>query len=280
MPVVLSAAHVRPLLQARQEGRGRAEASLDLGLTTDQVEIEPQGVLLPDGERLPWPALEEVAANETACFVIENGTPERIQRFSTELNRHYSLMATAGAPTLLISGIPMHRIKGVDPHQDTLLKMRAIAPGSGPVLDTATGLGYTAIEAARTAGHVLTIELDPAVLDIARLNPWSRALFANPRIEQMVGDTFDVVQDLPGAAFSRIIHDPPTFSLAGELYSTACYRQLYRILRHGGRVFHYIGDLESKSGHGVMKGAIRRLQEAGFERVVRRPEAFGLLAYK
>jgi hypothetical protein len=280
MDVVLSAAQVRPVLRARTAGRGAAETSLDLGLTTDQVLLDGEGIVLPGDRRLPWADVEEIAANETACFVVRDGTAQRIQHFSEEFNRHYALMATNGAPTLLISGIPMHRIKGTDPHRDTLDKIRAVAPGGGPVLDTATGLGYTAIEAARTAGRVVTVELDPAVLEIARINPWSRALFDNPRIEQRVGDTFDVVQELPSGAFARVIHDPPTFSLAGELYSTACYRQLYRVLRDGGRLFHYIGDLESKSGHGVMKGAIRRLQEAGFQRVVRRPEAFGLLAYK
>lgn len=291
MQAVLSAAQVRPLLRARQEGQSEATTSLDLGLSECQVQLSPEGVLLPGGEQLPWAEVEEVADGGAACFVVaEGGVAERIQSFSEELNRHYSLMATSGrhylrcgvpsqAPTLLISGIPMHRIKDVDPHQDTLNKIRAADP-AGRVLDTATGLGYTAIEAARVAEQVVTIELDPAVLDIARLNPWSQALFDNPRIEQIVGDTFDVIQELADESFSRIVHDPPTFSLAGELYSAACYRQFYRILKRGGRLFHYIGDLESKSGHGVMKGAIRRLQEAGFGRIVRRPEAFGLLAFK
>jgi predicted methyltransferase len=45
-------------------------------------------------------------------------------------------------------------------------------------------------------------------------------------------------------------------------------------------VFHYIGDLESKLGQSVSRGVIRRLGEAGFSRVVRRAEAFGLVAYK
>lgn len=280
MTVVLSAAQVRPLLRARGEGLDSAEASLDLGLTHGPVRLEARGILLPGDELLSWSEVEAIAANDTACFAIRDATAERIQRFSEEFDRHYALMATSGPPTLLISGIPMHRIVGTDPHRDTLTKIRAAAPGGGAVLDTATGLGYTAIEAARTASRVVTIELDPAVLEVARLNPWSRALFDNPRIEQLVGDTFEVVQELPSGAFSRVIHDPPTFSLAGELYSAACYRQLYRVLRDGGRLFHYIGDLESKSGHGVMKGAVRRLQEAGFQRVIRRPEAFGLLAYK
>ena len=62
-------------------------------------------------------------------------------------------MPTSGAPTLLIAGFPMHRIKNIDPHRDTLNKIKAARP-SGQVLDTSMGLGYTAIQAARTSDHV------------------------------------------------------------------------------------------------------------------------------
>ncbi|HAT44563.1 MAG TPA: spermine synthase, partial [Ktedonobacter sp.] len=48
----------------------------------------------------------------------------------------------------------------------------------------------------------------------------------------------------------------------------------------GGRLFHYIGDLNSKSSGTVSKGVVRRLQEAGFTRVVRKSEAYGVVAYK
>ena len=95
-----------------------------------------------------------------------------------------------------------------------------------------------------------------------------------------MGDAFEVVPTFEESYFSRIIHDPPAFSLAGDLYSGEFYRQLYRILKPGGRLFHYIGDLNSKSGSTVTKGVLRRLQEAGFTRVVRRPEAFGVVGYK
>ena len=130
-------------------------------------------------------------------------------------------MPTAGAPTILISGIPMHRIKGIDPHQDTLQKIGTIKPLHGQVLDTATGLGYTAIEAARTADQVITIELDPTVLSIARVNPWSQSLFDNPMITRLLGDSYDLLDTLKDRSFDRIIHDPPMFKLAGHLYSQA-----------------------------------------------------------
>jgi predicted methyltransferase len=67
-------------------------------------------------------------------------------------------------------------------------------------------------------------------------------------------------------------------SLAGNLYSGAFYRELLRILKPNGRLFHYIGDPESASGRNITRGVIRRLQESGFTRITRRPEAFGVVA--
>jgi len=279
-PIVLSARQVEPLLRARTAGEGAVSTSLDLGLTSTEVHLEAQRVVFPDGQWLRWERLEEILQSETGCYVVEGNEAEKIQRFSEFLGRAYSLMPTERAPTLLVSGIPMHRIKDTDPRQDTLAKIRAVAPVTGRVLDTCTGLGYTAIEAARTAEQVVTIELDPVVLEVARLNPWSRALFEHPRIEQVVGDSFDAIQDLEDESFARIIHDPPMFSLAGELYSGEFYRHLYRVMQRKGRLFHYIGDLSSRSGRNVVKGVTRRLQEAGFSGIARRPGAFGVVAYK
>jgi predicted methyltransferase len=277
--VVISRFQARPLLDARRSGSEKAAVSLDLGLTEEEVALGPDGVALPDGRRIPWPQLEEVAANETACFALVDGALEKVQRYSRELSRIYTLYPTAGAPTMLISGIPMHRIKDIDPWEDTRRKLRA-ASVTGTVLDTATGLGYTAIQAARTARRVVTIELDPEVLELARLNPWSQRLFSDPKIEQLTGDSFEVAQSFSDDTFDAIIHDPPVISLAGDLYSAEFYRHLLRVLKPGGRLFHYIGDPDSRTSAGVTRGVLRRLKEAGFRRVTRRPEAFGAVAQK
>jgi len=278
--IVLSYIQAENMLKARRAGETCATVSLDLGLTTAEVAIASSGVHFPGDQALTWKQLEKIARSERGCFVIEANTPRKIQFFSEAANRLYSLMPTTGAPTMLLSGIPMHRIKGIDPYRDTLQKIETIAPIVGHVLDTATGLGYTAIEAAKTAEQVTTIEIEPAALAVARLNPWSQPLFENYKINQIVGDSFDEIETFADETFARIIHDPPAFSLAGDLYSGAFYRQLFRVLQRGGRLFHYIGNLESKSGRPVAKGAARRLQEAGFSRVARRPKAFGLVAYK
>lgn len=174
----------------------------------------------------------------------------------------------------------MHRIQSTDPLRDTRAKLAAIAPVNGKVLDTATGLGYTAIEAAKTAEHVTTVELDPAAIEIARLNPWSQALFDTSRITIRIGDVAEVIEEFADRSFARVIHDPPIFSLAGDLYSRAFYSQIYRVLSARGRLFHYVGDLSNISGQRVVTGVIRRLKEVGFQRVVRHPEAFGVVAFK
>jgi predicted methyltransferase len=280
MPVVISHWQAKPLLQARQAGQSVIAISLDLNLTQSEVRLEAEGVVLPDGQRLAWEQVTEIAENEATCFQVQDSRLERIQFFSPSLNRFYSLMATERAPTMLLSGFTMHRIKGIDPHEDTQRKVRAIAPIIGRVLDVCTGLGYTAIAAAQTAMEVVTIELDPAALEVARRNPWSQALFHSANICQVLGDATEQVKTLETGVFSRIFHDPPSFRLAGELYSGAFYRELFRVMARGGRLFHYIGDPESTLGSSVAKGAMKRLQEAGFQQVTRKPEAFGLIASK
>jgi predicted methyltransferase len=278
--IVLSRSQADRILNARETGMGTISVTPDLGLTKFEVNVGEEGVRFPDGQWLGWDEVMRIRGSDVGCFMLEEGTLLKIQTFSEYTNRHISLMPTDGAPTLLVAGFPMHRFKGTDPHQDTLTKIEAISPVIGRVLDTATGLGYTAIEAAKSAEQVITIEIDPAVLEIARLNPWSKDLFENPKVEQRIGDSFEVIQELESESFSRIIHDPPTFSLAGELYSQAFYHQLYRVLERGGRLFHYVGDLESRTGKRVARGVGERLREVGFKRIRRRPEAFGLVAAK
>ena len=279
-PVILSHFQTRTLLKAREDCKHRIKGSQDLGLTTVDVSIEPEGARFTNNELLPWYAIEKISRSENNCFIIEGGEARKIQIYSDLTNRNYSLMPTHKAPTMLLSGILMHRIKGTDPYSDTLEKIKTLKPLSGHVLDTATGLGYTAIETSKTAGHVTTIELDPSALEIARLNPWSQLLFDNPKITQRIGDSYDLVREFEDNTFTRIIHDPPTLSLAGHLYATPFYAELYRVLDHTGRLFHYIGNPESRSVRQITRGVVDRLRRVDFSRVKHQPRAFGIVAFK
>lgn len=279
MPIVLSHVQIEPLLRAREAGEATATTSADLGRSETLVTLDDEGVFYPTGERLRWEDAARIVKNDSVCFTLSGGEISDIRVFSQTTNWVRSLYPTLSAPTMLVSGVPMHRIKDTDPWRDTLAKVKTIAPMTGRVLDTATGLGYTAILAAETAVEVVTIELDPAGLEIARANPWSRELFERANIQQLIGDAADIVPTLDAASFARIVHDPPQLSLAGHLYSEEFYRELRRVLARGGRLFHYIGDPNSPFGSRTTSGVIRRLHNAGFARVVRRPEAFGLVAY-
>jgi len=279
-PIVLSYIQAEELLMAKQRAQATANTSPDLGISTVNVLLSADGVAFPQGEILSWQEMEKIRKATSNCFEVGENGVRPISCFSEYTNRMCSLFPTKRTPTMLIAGFTMHRIVDIDPMQDTQKKIATLTPIVGRVLDTATGLGYTAIAAAKTAAQVVTIELDPGAQEIAHHNPWSRALFTNPNIEQLMGDAFEVVPTFAADSFDRIIHDPPVFSLAGELYSGAFYKELYRILKRGGRLFHYIGNLDSKSSGTVVRGALKRLQEAGFTRVTRCPEAFGVVAYK
>ncbi len=274
------------LLNAKRTGWQEVVITLDLGLTQITALVSSRRVTLPNGQWLHWETLENHAGNPNGCYaLVDNNSLKKIQLFSTELNRLYTLMPVmdrekSTAPTMLISGIPMHRIKKTNPWRDTKEKTRAAGPFTGAVLDTATGLGYTAIAAAQTANHVITIELDPTVHEICRANPWSQRLFEPEKITRLIGDTDDLIREMDDESFTQIIHDPPMFSLAGHLYSASFYHQLYRVLKKRGKVFHYIGNPKSKSGRSVTNSVIQRFQDVGFTRIQHRPRAFGIVAQK
>lgn len=277
--IILSAYTVEPIFLRLKDASPQIEISPNLGINKVLVTVDDDYVTFPGNHRISRNLIDLIMAEPQSCFEVSNNELIKIAEYSDYTDRYYSLYPTDSAPTMLLSGIPMHRIKGTNPYNDTLAKIRAANP-FGEVLDTTTGLGYTAIEAAKNANHVITIELDPAVIRLCKFNPWSRKLFNHPRISKLIGDSFELINTFPNEYFSCVIHDPPTFSLAGDLYSTEFYEEIYRILKPNGRFFHYIGDPDSKSGRRTTQGVIKRLSKTGFRNISLRVDAFGVLAKK
>lgn len=278
--IVISRFQAEQILKNKKAKQKQATISPDLGITQVEVTITDMGVVFPGGEILPWDDVKRISKSKNNCFLVAKGTCTKVIKFSQESNKPFSLMPTKGAPTMLVAGFTMHRIVGSTPDKDTLDKINALKPIAGHILDTNTGLGYTAIEASITADTVVTIEIDPAALEIARLNPWSARLFNNHKIKQIIGDSFDVVDQFDPGSFDCIIHDPPSLQLAGHLYSLEFYQKLYKILKKGGKIFHYIGNPQSKFGGKITAGVNERLLQAGFIKIKSKPKAFGLVAYK
>lgn len=273
---LLSCYQAKELLEARARGQAAVDTSFDLGKTKTKVTLDDDGVCAPI--RLGWAQLEEIAAVDSVCFAIDQGEPAPLRVFSEAAQRSFQLWPTEASPALVISGFLMHRIRDVAPHEGAARMVRALGKLHGRVLDTTTGLGYAAIFAARHASEVTTIEIQPVVRELARLNPWSAELFDNPKIHLTDGDSAQVVPALEPASFSAIIHDPPAINLAGDLYSGAFYAALRRALARRGKLFHYVGDADSPSGGRTTRGVVKRLSEAGFSRVTVVEEAFGVLA--
>ena len=279
---VLSHYQATPLLAYRDREPQSLPISFDLGQSLTDVTLSEAGLTLPGGQgAVSWELLGKISDSENSVFQIIDGELVKVQAYSETLERSYSLLPTGSAPTMLVSGITMHRIVDCDPWLDTRNKIKALGrPPTGAVLDTTMGLGYTAIQAAATAATVTTIEIDPTVVEICRANPWSQPLFSDQTIERQIGHAWDVMEPMAAARFSTIVHDPPMFNMAGELYSTDFYRECYRLLKPKGRLFHYIGNPKSRSGATTTRGVVKRLKEAGFRKVVGREDAFGVLALK
>jgi predicted methyltransferase len=277
---VLSHYQTSPLLAARERGLTSFAASIDLGITSMEVTLTSDHIIFPDSSILNWQSVEKINSRENACFYIRDNTANPIRGFSELLGRAYSLMPTPEAPVLVAAGFPMHRFKNITPLKAALAMVEPVMPIHGKVLDTATGLGYTAVVASKTASAVITIELCPVAQEMARMNPWSQSLFDNPKISRIIGDSLEEIGKFPDNSFAAVIHDPPTMALTGDLYSGEFYKQAFRVLHQRGRMFHYIGDPDSAAGSRVARGVVKRLHDAGFGKVISLAKAFGVVAYK
>ncbi|MBI5035762.1 methyltransferase domain-containing protein [Candidatus Micrarchaeota archaeon] len=167
--------------------------------------------------------------------------------------------------TIEIDGVRMHQTKNKAPVRDAEDKVSELNPRPGAkALDVCTGLGYSAVALAKRECSVVTIEKDANVLECARQNKDSKELFGNPKIELVVEDAFLFLPSLPSGHFDLVLHDPPRLSMAGELYSEVFYRELFRVLKKGGKLFHYAGAPGKLRGKNIPRGVKERLQRAGF----------------
>ncbi|MBI2581281.1 hypothetical protein HYV85_05765 [Candidatus Woesearchaeota archaeon] len=284
--VVLSHFQAAEITKAILDNKDKIRISTDLGLTASTVSVDYKNnfVVFSAEEKLTFDEISKIAATENVCFVVEKGktAATKIQMFSAETNRFYKLLPTRDAPTAEISGIRMHRVQERSPWQDTEDKIGCVEPLSGMVLDTCCGLGYTAIAAAasKKVERVYTFERDRGMILLADYNPWSQPLFSYVKIKLAIDDISSAIKYFDAGFFSAIIHDPPRLQLSPELYSLEFYRQLFRVLKRGGRLYHYTGSPGEKRGINIPKGVVRRLKEAGFQNAAEKKDVLGVVAVK
>lgn len=258
---------------------GDSSVSLDLGLSRVDVLVEEGRARLPDGSVVGFADLEKIRERGDAVFFPRDGG---LFQVAISDGHFYKLVPTEGAPTLEIDGIRMHRTRGTTPEADAREKIEALGIRGGRVFDTCAGLGYTALAALGWgADLVVSVELRHEVLRIAGMNPWSRGLFSDGRVYLLVGDSFDLVGALPEGFFDHVVHDPPRFARAGHLYGAEFYARMHRVMRDGGRLFHYTGEPGSRHRRiDLRRGVMRRLGEAGFRRLMYDAGTLGVVGEK
>jgi predicted methyltransferase len=276
---VITAWEAAEVVRAWRSGARELVVTVDMGLAKVVARFEGGSVVLGDSQPVPIEEIERV--REGFAYKIMGRGLVRLDLYDS--GRYYKLKPVArhAAPTLEISGIQMHRAIGIDPWADSRLKVMSLGDIAGArVLDVCTGLGYTAIaEVLRGASRVVTVEADPNVLEISRYNPWSRGL-EDRRVEIVLSDATSFVKGVDSESFDAVLHDPPRISIAGELYGLEFYRELFRVLRPGGRLFHYVGEPGKHSNVDFLKGVKRRLEHAGFITVRWIDRAKGFAAVK
>lgn len=246
------------LRAATRAGLTEVECSLDLGRSVTRVNVDEAGWTW-QGQRYGW--LDSCKDRTLYCW--EGNTFLPMMRFTRSLIK---LVPTQwGPPTFEIDGIKMLPTAQVSPYADAESKVALIQPRGKVILDTCGGLGYFAAWClAGKAARVLSFEKNPDVIWLRSHNPWSPP--PEERLTLIEGDVAAEIPKLPDQSFDALLHDPPRFGIAGELYSQAFYDQLARVLRKRGRLFHYVGSPNQlTSGRDVPKEVAKRLRRAGFD---------------
>ena len=260
---LLTAPVVDAMRRALRQGQPEARVSLDLGRSQANVSLTAEH-WQHDAVAYPWP---EKIRDRTVYF-FDGESFEPLSRFG-----QYGLIKLVptdwGVPTFEIDGIKMLPSARVSPLEDARTKVALVQPAGKVVLDTCGGMGYFA-QSCLEAGvaRILSTERNADVLWLRTHNPWSPdpdSAFAGGRLQLTHGDVTDAIVQVPDASVDAVLHDPPRFGIAGELYSLDFYRQLARVIKKGGRLFHYTGAPNKlTSGLDVPAEVLKRLEQAGF----------------
>src|SRR4051812_46113592 len=196
-------------------GASTVECSLDLDRSTTTVELKTDGWIW-QGRQFPYLP----ACKEGTIYYWTSDRFEPVARYTTSLIK---LVPTEwGPPTFHIDGIKMLPTASVSPYADAERKVSLIQPRGKVILDTCGGLGYFAAWCVLgEAKKIISYEKNADVLWLRSLNPWSPKIGDGLTLTH--GDITEQIVTLANESVDAILHDPPRFGIAGELYSQVFY---------------------------------------------------------
>ncbi|MFL6549008.1 MAG: class I SAM-dependent methyltransferase [Povalibacter sp.] len=262
------------LINAARRDEQSLSCSLDLERSSSAVSLAKDEWSWQGSE---YPYLEN--CKDRTIYHWSGQAFEAVARFTNSLIK---LVPTDwGPPTFEIDGIKMLPTAQVSPYADAERKVALIRPRGKTILDTCGGLGYFAAWCLRgQAERILSFEKNADVIWLRSLNPWSPQSIDDPehRLTLTQGDISEHIVNVATRSVDAVLHDPPRFGIAGELYSQSFYDQLARVLKPKGMLFHYTGSPNRlTSGRDVPNEVANRLRTAGF---TTRLEGDGILAVR
>lgn len=245
------------LQQARSTAPNSLQCSLDLQCSSTRVDVRADHW---EWQGCSYPFLER--CKEHTVYHWDGRTFQPVARYGTSLIK---LIPTIwGPPTFEIDGVKMLPSARVSPYEDARQKVALVEPRGKVVLDCCAGLGYFAAWCIQYgARKIMSFEKNADVIWLREKNPWSPQTDAALTLTH--ANVFQAVLQMPATSVDAVLHDPPRFSLAGELYSQAFYDQLARVLKKKGRLFHYTGSPNKIArGRDLANEVLKRLHIAGF----------------
>jgi len=250
--------HVFDQLRAAvHAGVSTIECSLDLQRSLSTIDINTEAWIW-NNQRFPYP---KICKDRTIYHYVDESF-QPVAHYTTSLIK---LVPTEwGAPTFEIDGIKMLPTAKISPYADAERKVGLIQPRGKVILDTCGGLGYFAAWCLQgQAKQIISYEKNPDVIWLRSINPWSPTVGGALTLTH--GDIAEQIGTLPSQSIDAILHDPPRFGIAGELYSQVFYDQLARVIKRKGKLFHYTGmPNKLTSGRDVPNEVANRLRQAGF----------------
>ena len=266
------------ILAAIRDNKKNVSISTDLNKSSGILTIKENRIYFDNNNTLSENELSSITKKQNRVFILEEN---KLRILEYRNDNYYKLVPTNGAPTVEINGIKMHRSKNIDPFEDARLKASQVVKKDNRVLDTCGGLGYTAIWSVMLGAKiVVSTERSEYIQKLRKENPWSEELFQK-KIQLISTDISKYITEFESESFDSIIHDPPRFSFAGNLYGEEFYKELYRVLVKNGNLFHYTGSpYIVRRGNSFSANAGERLKKAGFKNVIQKHEILGVIARK
>ena len=265
---IISSSELREINKAIEEGLDSLEVSLDLGINKTKVKLEKKAFIIND----QIVKTKKIKEDDKSCYLITENGLEKAQFIFNDSGKFYKLVPTQFRPILKISGTSMHKKEFLNKLKKDKLY--------GNVLDSGTGLGYSSIIVSKTADKVITVEIDENVIEIAKLNPYSQELFNSRNIKRILGNICGDIKKFKEKEFNFVILDGGSVKGSEEFFSLENYKEVFRILKHDGKLYHYVPNHQIKRGRDFATEIISRLQKSGFRDIFRDKEGSFLIAKK